>query len=147
MGAVRLTERFIHGDVVTAAEQRVVLDHLRQTFAQAPEPPEHSRVVGVAGTVTTLFAVQHQVASYDAALVEGQPLTRTEIRALRERLCATPLAERRTLPGLQPKRADVICAGAMILEAALERLKSEELVVSDRGVRWGLLVDRFGGAR
>jgi exopolyphosphatase/guanosine-5'-triphosphate,3'-diphosphate pyrophosphatase len=145
VGAVRLTERFVHGDVVSEPEQRAVLDHLRQTFAQAPEPPENRCVVGVAGTVTTLFAVQRALETYDAAQVEGQPLTLAEVRALRVRLCAMPVAERRALPGLQPKRADVICAGAMILEAALERLQVDRVVVSDRGVRWGLLADRFGG--
>jgi exopolyphosphatase/guanosine-5'-triphosphate,3'-diphosphate pyrophosphatase len=147
VGAVRLTERFVHGDPVPAAEQAAVLDHLRGVFAEAPEPPPGFTLVGVAGTVTTLYAVQHGLAPYDAAQVEGNALTLAQVRALRERLCATPLAERRTLPGLQPKRADVICAGAMILEAAMERLTAEQVVVSDRGVRWGLLADRFGGER
>lgn len=145
VGAVRMTERFVHSDPVTEADQRAVVNHLRQTFAQAPEPPEGSTAVGVAGTVTTLFAVQHGIARYDASLVEGQTLAMEEVRALRKRLCAMPLAQRKQLPGLQPKRADVVCAGAMILECAMERLKTDRLVVSDRGLRWGLMVSRFGG--
>jgi exopolyphosphatase/guanosine-5'-triphosphate,3'-diphosphate pyrophosphatase len=147
VGAVRLTERFVHGDPVPESEQSAVLSHLRATFAEAPEPPPGFALVGVAGTVTTLFAVEHALATYDAARVEGQTLTLSQVRALRARLCATPLSERRTLPGLQPKRADVICAGAMILESAMARLGAEQVTVSDRGVRWGLLADRFGGQR
>ena len=53
--------------------------------------------------------------------------------------------ERRSIVGLQPKRADVIPAGALILEQAMVRLDTRELVVSDRGLRWGLLADRFKG--
>jgi exopolyphosphatase/guanosine-5'-triphosphate,3'-diphosphate pyrophosphatase len=147
VGAVRMTERFVTADPIPVSEQDAVIAHLRQAFAQAPEPPEGSVAVGVAGTVTTLFAVQHGIARYDGSLVEGQTLGLDEVRVLRQRLCATPVDERRMLPGLQPKRADVICAGAMILECAMERLGADRMVVSDRGVRWGLMVTRFGAQK
>jgi exopolyphosphatase/guanosine-5'-triphosphate,3'-diphosphate pyrophosphatase len=144
VGAVRLTERHIRSDPPGAGEVAEVRGYLAQTFAAAPTPPPGFEVVGVAGTVTTLFAVQHRIDPYDAARVEGGRLSLAELRALSSRLCALPLSERTALPGLQPKRADVICAGAMILEAALVRLGADGCEVSDRGVRWGLLVSRFG---
>jgi exopolyphosphatase/guanosine-5'-triphosphate,3'-diphosphate pyrophosphatase len=53
---------------------------------------------------------------------------------------------RRTLPGLQPKRADVIVAGGLILRTAIDCLDATSVTVSDRGLRWGLLADRFGNA-
>jgi len=51
------------------------------------------------------------------------------------------------VPGLQPKRADVIVAGGMVLRAAMRALGVKDVVVSDRGLRWGLLADRFGRAK
>ena len=144
VGSVRLTERYIRHDPPTPEEQAQVCTFLERTFASAPPPPVGAEVVGVAGTVTTLFAVQHRLDPYDAARVEGGTLSLDELRGLRERLCALPLEERRALPGLQPKRADVICAGAMILETALAQLGAKGCTVSDRGLRWGLLASRFG---
>ncbi|MBS1148308.1 MAG: exopolyphosphatase [Myxococcaceae bacterium] len=144
IGSVRLTERWIRSDPPSAAERATITTHLDQTFAQLPAPPVGAHLVGVAGTVTTICAVARAIDPYDAAKVHGARLPATEISATLERLCALPLAERRTLPGLQPKRADVIPAGAMILEAAARRLSANEVRVSDRGLRWGLLVDRFG---
>jgi exopolyphosphatase/guanosine-5'-triphosphate,3'-diphosphate pyrophosphatase len=95
--------------------------------------------------VTTLYAVQHRVDPYDAALVHGRDLSRAELSAVSLALCAASLEERRRMPGLQPGRADVICAGALILEAAMDQLGAATCTVSDRGVRWGLIARRFGG--
>lgn len=144
VGSVRLTERFVTGHPIPAADRARLTDHLARTFAALPDPPANARLVGVAGTVTTLFAVQHRIDPYDAARVQGGSLGLGELRQLAQRLCGLPLEERRKLPGLQPKRADVICAGAFILVAAMERLGTQECVVSDRGLRWGLLAHRFG---
>jgi exopolyphosphatase/guanosine-5'-triphosphate,3'-diphosphate pyrophosphatase len=144
VGSVRLTERLIKADPPSAEEQKAVRAHLRETFATLPRPPLGFRLVGVAGTVTTLFALQHKLTTYDPAKVHGGTLTITQLDALAKRLCSLPLEKRRKLPGLQPKRADVICAGAFILLCALERLASLQCWVSDRGLRWGLLAQRFG---
>ena len=66
------------------------------------------------------------------------------LRALLGRLAALTTQERARLPGMEPKRADVIVAGAVLVVAALELGGFDALTVSDRGVRWGLLHDRFG---
>lgn len=146
MGSVRLTERFITAHPVPAAERDAVRAHLQQAFSTLPPPPLNARLIGIAGTVTTLYAVRHQVDPYDAAAVHGRDLSRAELADLSTALCAASLEERRRMPGLQPGRADVICAGALILEAAMDRLRAGTCTVSDRGVRWGLLARRFGGA-
>ncbi|HLL53674.1 MAG TPA: Ppx/GppA phosphatase family protein [Myxococcaceae bacterium] len=145
VGSVRLTERFVTGHPLPSADRERIRQHLRETFAALPPPPERSQLVGVAGTVTTLYSVLHRIDPYDSARVHGAVLPRSELSALVSRLCDLPLEERRQLPGLQPKRADVICAGGLILEASMERLGARECVVSDRGLRWGLLAHRFGG--
>jgi exopolyphosphatase/guanosine-5'-triphosphate,3'-diphosphate pyrophosphatase len=144
VGSVRLTERWITSDPPSAEDRAKITAHLDQTFALLPDPPVGAHLVGVAGTVTTICAVARAIDPYDPAQVHGARLKATEISATLDRLCAMPLAERRALPGLQPKRADVIPAGALILEAAARRLGANEVRVSDRGLRWGLLVDRFG---
>jgi exopolyphosphatase/guanosine-5'-triphosphate,3'-diphosphate pyrophosphatase len=79
--------------------------------------------------------------------VHGGTLTRAELEQLVNQLCTLPLSQRRTLPGLQPKRADVIPAGALILLQALRALGLEQCRVSDRGLRWGLMAHRFGAPR
>lgn len=144
VGSVRLTERWITADPPSAADRAKITAYLDEAFALLPAPPPGARLVGVAGTVTTICAVARAIDPYDAERVHGAQLTAQEITATLDRLCAMPLAERRALPGLQPKRADVIPAGAMILDAAARRMGAQEVWVSDRGLRWGLLVDRFG---
>ncbi|KFE63597.1 Ppx/GppA phosphatase family protein [Hyalangium minutum] len=147
VGSVRLTERFIHSDPVPPAERERVTAHLRETFSSLPPPPPASELVGVAGTVTTLYALQHRIDPYDSTRVHGGTLTALQLGQLVDQLCSLPLADRRTLPGLQPKRADVIPAGALILHEALRALGLDECRVSDRGLRWGLMAHRFGASR
>jgi len=146
VGSVRMTERFLAGDPPSPDELARLAAFLRETFAPLPRPVAGARVVGVAGTVTTVCAVARTIEPYDATLVHGAELTRAEIEATVSRLAHLPSVLRRTLPGLQPKRADVIVAGGVILQLALERLDASTVTVSDRGLRWGLLADRFGNA-
>lgn len=144
VGSVRMTERFVSAHPVPPSERDRIREHLRQTFAALPAPPEAARLIGVAGTVTTLFAVLFEVEPYDAARVHGGEIERSALTRLADTLCALPLEARRKLPGLQPKRADVIAAGALVLEAAMDRLGAPRCTVSDRGLRWGLLAATFG---
>ncbi len=139
VGSVRLTERY-QGN---ASEVRKLL---RQTFAALPKPPQLARLVGVAGTVTTVLAVARAIDPYDPAKVHGAVMRRTEVHQVTHKLLMLDLEGRKKLPGMQPKRADVIPAGAMILEESMEAVNAHELTVSDRGLRWGLLADRFKGA-
>jgi exopolyphosphatase/guanosine-5'-triphosphate,3'-diphosphate pyrophosphatase len=103
-----------------------------------------ARLVAVAGTVTTLAAVEQALPAYDAARVHGSTLALGQVEALLERMAGMTVEARRRLPGMEPKRADVIVAGGAILVEAMRATGFRELVVSDRGVRWGLLWDRFG---
>jgi exopolyphosphatase/guanosine-5'-triphosphate,3'-diphosphate pyrophosphatase len=144
VGSVRLTERFVRSDPMTAEDRARVEAHLRDTFRALPPPPPGSALVGVAGTVTTVYAVQHAVDPYDAERVHGGTLSLGELTALTDRLCQLPLEQRRALPGMQPKRADVIPAGALILLESVKALGLQACRVSDRGLRWGLLAHRFG---
>jgi exopolyphosphatase/guanosine-5'-triphosphate,3'-diphosphate pyrophosphatase len=147
IGSVRLTERCIQADPPSAEDLARLDAELCSALAVVPKPGGQALVVGVAGTVTTLYAIANTIAPYDAARVHGGWLSRDELGRTRSRLAAVPLATRRNTPGLEPERADVIIAGAVLLERALDHVGAAGLRVSDHGLRWGLLAARFGGVK
>jgi exopolyphosphatase/guanosine-5'-triphosphate,3'-diphosphate pyrophosphatase len=145
VGAVRLTERHLRGDPPPAAEVEAVRAAAREAvrpLAALVGPGPRGRLVGVAGTVTTLAAVAQALPRYDAARVHGSILSLAEVERLAGVLAALTVRERAALPGMEPKRADVILAGALVVAEAMRATGHEQLTVSDRGVRWGLLYDR-----
>jgi len=140
IGSVRLFERYGHGDPPTLASIGAARSAVAQALqANAPRSSENATLVGVAGTVTTLAAIDQALGSYDPARVHGARLGRASVERELGRLAALPLAERRSVPGLEPGRADVIVMGAAIVLEVLSWAGASSLVVSDRGVRWGLL--------
>ncbi len=139
IGSVRLAERYLHGDPPAESERRRLRDAIETALDEAALPGRAGCVIAVAGTATTLAATDLGLASYDAGRVHGHTLSLAALRRLTDRLFALPLEERRRLPGMEPRRADVLPAGAELLVAAMERLGAESVTVSDRGIRWGLL--------
>lgn len=137
VGSVRLTERHVLHDPPTPAELEAVRRDTDAALAGAPRE-RTSELVGVAGTITTLAAIEQQLSVYDATLVHGSTLSRTAIAAQIARLSSVNLEERKRITGLDPGRADVICAGAVIALALCEWAGFDHVRVSDRGVRWGL---------
>ena len=101
-------------------------------------------VVGIGGTVTTLCAVKLGLEPYDPEQVEGATLELSEIDRQIVLYASMPLEERQRIPGLHPKRADVILGGAIIVKAMMLKTGAEVITVSDRGLRHGILVDRAG---
>ncbi|MCU0654971.1 MAG: Ppx/GppA family phosphatase [Polyangiaceae bacterium] len=140
VGSVRLTERYLRGDPPTRPELEALEAEVARQLDGFPVGPGVTPV-GVAGTVTTLAAVARGVVPYDAGRIHGLTLDATEVEALARRLASLPVAVRRGLPGLEPKRADVIAAGALLVAAIVKRVGAPGLVVSDRGVRWGLALE------
>jgi exopolyphosphatase/guanosine-5'-triphosphate,3'-diphosphate pyrophosphatase len=143
VGAVRLTERHVRGDPPSADE----VARLRAAAREAVRPfgamgVQGGRLVAVAGTVTTLAAVAQALPAYDAEKVHGSALALSEVERLAGALAALTVHERAALPGMEPKRADVILAGAIVLAEATRAAGFDRLTVSDRGVRWGLLYER-----
>jgi exopolyphosphatase / guanosine-5'-triphosphate,3'-diphosphate pyrophosphatase len=102
-------------------------------------------LIGMGGAVTNITAVMLGLTKYDPAKVQGAIIDRTEIDRQIELYRAIPADERRQIAGLQPKRAEVILAGACIVRTIMEKLRKSSLTVSDRGLRHGILIDRFGG--
>lgn len=135
IGSNRLTERVRLSDPPTAAG----LHDLRRTAAASlPLPAIDGRLVGSGGTITTLAAVVLGRERYDAEAVGRVVLSLATATELVERLAGLTLAERERLPGLEPKRAPVIVAGAVLVELCLHRLGRDELAVSTGGLRYAL---------
>jgi exopolyphosphatase/guanosine-5'-triphosphate,3'-diphosphate pyrophosphatase len=138
IGSVRLFERHVTTDPPSAVELARVQDDVERALASVATPFVGT-LVGVAGTVTSLAAVALELDDYDSSRVHGQALDIAVVRSLTARLASLHLEERKKLPGLDPARADVIVAGAVIVERVMTLTRSDTLVVSDRGVRWGLI--------
>jgi exopolyphosphatase/guanosine-5'-triphosphate,3'-diphosphate pyrophosphatase len=96
------------------------------------------------GAATNLAAVKHELAPYDPDVVQGTVLGLAEIDRQIELYRTQTADERRRIVGLQPKRAEVILAGACIVRTVIAKLGRQSATVSDRGLRHGLLLERFG---
>ncbi|MCA9628117.1 MAG: Ppx/GppA family phosphatase [Myxococcales bacterium] len=139
IGSVRLTERHLASDPPTTDELARLTSDIASELSSLEAPAAGAWLVGVAGTLTTLCAIQQELASYDATRVHGAELGLTEVEELCRKLSSLSVAARRQLPGLEPKRADVIAAGAHIALGVMRWAGASSLRVSDRGVRWGIL--------
>jgi exopolyphosphatase/guanosine-5'-triphosphate,3'-diphosphate pyrophosphatase len=146
LGSVRLTERHIHHDPPLADEIAAVRAEVADQLTETPFPSESDQacLVGVAGTVTTLAAMEQDLASYDPALVHGYRLTMPALERQIDRLLTSTQGQREAMAGLDPLRADVILSGAIILCEIARRVGSTNVLVSDRGIRWGLLHEKLG---
>ena len=138
IGSVRLFERHVRSDPPAPSEIDAVSAAVELALAAEPRMPEEATLVGVAGTVTTLAAIAGEIEPYDARRVHGARLDLEAIRELVRRLTRATLDERKRLPGLPPRRADVIVAGAVLVERFVTWSRKSSILVSDRGVRWGL---------
>jgi exopolyphosphatase/guanosine-5'-triphosphate,3'-diphosphate pyrophosphatase len=145
VGAVRYTERFglsgvVEPDILAEALAAISTDLSRIDRRQSPEA-----LAGMGGAVTNLTAVGYGMAKYDPDVIQGSTLHRSEVDRQIELYRSMSVEARREIIGLQPKRADVILAGACIVRTIMDKLGKDSLTVSDRGLRHGLLADRFGG--
>jgi len=145
VGAVRYTEHYSLGGVVSPDQLRAALAAIATVLAPLNSERSPDVLVGMGGAITNIAAVKHQLAKYDPTIIQGSVLERAEIERQIELYRTKSLDDRRAIVGLQPKRADVILAGACIVKTVMDKLKKDKLAVSDRGLRHGLLIDRFAG--
>ena len=131
VGSVRLTERHLRSDPPAPEELEAAA---RTVWAELP-PLDARDAIGVAGTVTTLAALE--LGGYDRERVHGHRLSREAVGALLTRLASLPLAERRELSGLEPDRAPVIVGGALVVREVLDRYGLDGLEASERDLLHG----------
>jgi exopolyphosphatase/guanosine-5'-triphosphate,3'-diphosphate pyrophosphatase len=143
VGAARYTERFGLDGVVSDDEIAWALQAIAADLARLDERTRPAALVGLGGALTNLAAVRHGLATYDPDVVQGTVLDRSEIERQIDLYRSRTAEQRREIVGLQPARAEVILAGACIVRTVLDKLDCDELTVSDRGLRHGLLVERF----
>jgi exopolyphosphatase/guanosine-5'-triphosphate,3'-diphosphate pyrophosphatase len=139
LGSVRLTERIIHQDPPSASEAEILRGTVDKALDQLGWNYHPDKMVGIAGTVTTLCAIALGLERYSPESVHGYRLGAEEISRLIELLGSMPLERRKQLPGMEPGRADVLFAGGVILERVMNYFGCGEVTVSDQGVRWGLM--------
>ncbi len=133
LGCVRLTERFLHADPPAADELEACAAYVRRALPEL----EVDAAIGVAGTITTLAALDLGLSEYDPELVHGHMIRAVGIDEQLARLAAVPLAERRRVPGLEPERAPVIVAGAVIVREVLRSYGLEAVEASERDILHG----------
>jgi exopolyphosphatase/guanosine-5'-triphosphate,3'-diphosphate pyrophosphatase len=139
LGSVRFTERYIRHDPPQAAEIAAIAEAIDAALVGVPFPAGGVTLIGVAGTVTSLAAMAESLSSYDPLRVHGYRLSRAALTRQIARLASATQADRERIVGLDPRRADVILAGALILDGIAAAAGTAEVRVSDRGIRWGLL--------
>jgi exopolyphosphatase / guanosine-5'-triphosphate,3'-diphosphate pyrophosphatase len=146
VGAAQYTERFGLDGAVSDGDVAQALQAIAADLAQLDDRPPPAALVGLGGALTNLAAVRHRLAAYDADVVQGTVLDCREIDRQIDLYKGRTAEQRREIVGLQPQRAEVILAGACIVRTVLDKLQCDELTVSDRGLRHGLLVERFGAS-
>ena len=144
VGAVRYTEDYGLSGVVPTEQLQAALNAIAKDLSRLDGRPTPDALVGMGGANTNLAAVKHQMAKYDPDVIQGSVLERAEVERQIELYRTSSLDDRRKIVGLQPKRADVILAGACIVKTVMDKLKQDKMSISDRGLRHGLLIDRFG---
>jgi len=144
LGAIRITEQYLKSDPVKEEELQQALKEIETELSELKNQKEVHALVGMGGTVTNLAAVKHEMITYNPDLIQGTVLNRAEIERQMALFRSKTIEERKQIPGLQPKRADVILAGAAIVLSIMTILSVDSFTVSDRGIRHGLMVDRFG---
>ena len=145
VGAVRFTEKYGLAGAISQEQLKVAQDAIASEFTSIDGRSSPDALVGMGGAITNIAAVKHQMAKYDPDVIQGSVIERTEVERQIELYRSKTTDERRAIVGLQLKRADVILAGVCIVKIVMDKLGKDKLSVSDRGLRHGVLIDRFAG--
>jgi len=139
VGTVSFSEKYFKHDPPDSKDQNSAIKELDKMFSPLSLEKPTSLIIGVAGTVTTLKAVELKMDNYDPSRVHGKQLTLNSIIALSDYLLSLSSQERAKLKGLPHERADIIPMGALILQTILRKIHHQRIVISDHGLRWGMI--------
>jgi exopolyphosphatase / guanosine-5'-triphosphate,3'-diphosphate pyrophosphatase len=149
VGCVRLHERHLHDDPPSAAQVAALRDDAAAHLAEVAgvfDPASAERVVGVAGTITTVTAIALGLDAYDPSRIHRATVSATEVAATAERLAAMTVAERAALPVMASGREDVIAAGALLLDELVRGFGFPGLVASETDILDGVLLGVADGS-
>ncbi len=155
IGVVTLAERFPEGEVATDAWFREMIDHVKAEIAafDRAEPmrpvfeADRAHLVGTSGAITSLAGLHLQLPRYDRTKVDGIWMSRGDCDAAAGRLLSITARERAQQPCIGPDRADLVLAGAAILQAVQELWPCSRVRVADRGLREGILLSLMADGR
>lgn len=145
LGSVRFTERYLKSDPVTDEEFDICLNEIDNKLEELVDwrssIPSDMQMLAVAGTATTLASWHLELREFDAVEVEKVKLSDGDVLRMVDDLKRMTVKERRNQVGIEPKRADVLLAGAMIMWRTMEKLEFQTCNISSRGLRYGVLMD------
>ena len=146
LGVVKLTERHIKSDPILPSQLASMDAEIAEKIRNASDKlgdTEGSMLVGTAGSITTLAAIDQKMESYNPLRINNCILKLASIKTILSDLVSKSIMEMRTIKGLEPGREDIIVAGAAILITTMEEMGHDSLVVSDYGLREGLIIDAY----
>ncbi len=144
-GVVRHSERHIASDPPTASELEALATDVRGLIeSSVGSGIEATHGIAVAGTPTSLAAVEIELEPYDPTRVHGHVLALPSIQRMLSRLASAPLAERVEIPGLHPDRAPTIVAGVVILVETMRAFGLEKVTVSEHDILYGTAISAAG---
>jgi exopolyphosphatase/guanosine-5'-triphosphate,3'-diphosphate pyrophosphatase len=145
LGVIRLTERFVKTDPLAARDERKLQRYVEAEFGKYLDQIRRAgfdRVVGTSGTILSLGAVAHAERRQSAGTsLRNRRISAKQLRRVRKTLVSRDLQERLRVPGLEPRRADLAVAGAILLDAIVQRLGADEITLCDLSLREGLVLD------
>ena len=142
VGALRMTEKFITTDPISDEEFNNMTKFIEDTISSTLEKLKSmhiSKLVGIGGAITSLSAINQQLEIYSMENVHNSVVTKKELEKILQNLKNMTLNDKKTIKGLQPKRADIITAGVKILHIVMENLEFEEIMISEYDNLEGLI--------
>jgi exopolyphosphatase/guanosine-5'-triphosphate,3'-diphosphate pyrophosphatase len=144
LGVIRLTERFVHTDPLSRRDERKLVRHIEDELAKYLRDIKSAgfdRVIGTSGTILSLGMVASAERRRASDEVRNLRVPAKQIHRLRKEITGRSIGERMKLPGLDPRRADLIVSGAVLLDTVLQRLGAAEITLCDFALREGLVLD------
>ncbi len=140
-GIVSLTERFIKSDPPKREELNTMSDFIKDHLQKIKHYKSAETFIGLGGTITTLVALEKHIYPYSSEKVHGQKLTKESINKWLEKLSSLTVQERKAIPQIEDKRAEAIISGIVIFSTTLEFFNKDYLIVSDKGLRHGAVIE------
>ncbi len=144
LGCVTLTEAHLRSDPPTPGDLATLREEAASRLALLGFVPRRGKVIATGGTATTLASLELSLERYSGDKINGHWLGKETLRRISARLASLSYAQRRRVRGLSPERADIIVAGTIVLEVVLEQWGAGGYVVSDGGLRHGMVVEMLG---
>jgi exopolyphosphatase/guanosine-5'-triphosphate,3'-diphosphate pyrophosphatase len=144
LGVIRLTERFVHTDPLSGRDERKLVRHIEDELAKYLRDIQSAgfdRVIGTSGTILSLGTVATAERRRASDEIRNLRVPAKQIHRLRKEVTDRSIGERMKLPGLDPRRADLIVSGAVLLDTVLRRLGATEITLCDLALREGLVLD------